>query len=715
MANKKEKGSVFAVVQQIGKSFFLPVSVLPIAGLLLGLGSSFTNEKTIAAYHLQGILGEGTILNGLLTIMSQVGNTIFGNLPLIFALAVALGMAKNEKAVAVLSAGISFFVMNSTINAMLKLTGSILPDGSYAPDVLEGSITNVCGIDSLQMGVFAGVVVGLVTAALHNRFYKQELPAALSFFSGVRFVPIISVIAHIGVGIICFFIWPTIQNGIFALGNLVLKSGYFGTFIFGFLERALIPFGLHHVFYLPFWQTALGGIAVIDGVTVSGAQNIFFAQLASPDTVKFSVEACRFMSGKYSFMMAGLPAAAYAMYRCAKPENRKVVGGLLFSAGLTSFLTGITEPIEFTFLFIAPGLFILHCGFAGLSFLLMHLLKICIGTTFSCGLIDFTLYGILQGQEKTNWMMILPVFVVYALLYFFVFKFIIEKFDLPTPGREDNAEDIKLYTKADYQKKKGKGKEDFVSPLILRGLGGVSNLTDIDCCATRLRVTVEDETKVEDEFLTRSGSKGIIRKGNGIQIIYGPQVSIIKSNFEEYVQDCAQRGIEFEEIEESGAEPEKKETAEVHGHGKMVAPADGNVKPMKEARDEAFASCAMGNGIVIEPEDGTIVSPADGIITTIIEPSLHAVGIQTEDGINILIHIGIDTVKMDGDGFRKWVSTGQKVKAGDRLITMDLDKVEKAGYLTDVMVVVLEEGGLPDIAYQTGMKAEKGITTIAEY
>ena len=636
MANKKEKGSVFAVVQQIGKSFFLPVSVLPIAGLLLGLGSSFTNEKTIAAYHLQGILGEGTILNGLLTIMSQVGNTIFGNLPLIFALAVALGMAKNEKAVAVLSAGISFFVMNSTINAMLKLTGSILPDGSYAPDVLEGSITNVCGIDSLQMGVFAGVVVGLVTAALHNRFYKQELPAALSFFSGVRFVPIISVIAHIGVGIICFFIWPTIQNGIFALGDLVLKSGYFGTFIFGFLERALIPFGLHHVFYLPFWQTALGGTAVIDGRYSIGRPEYLFRSAGISGYGKIQ---CRSMPlyVRKIFLYDGrrLPAAAYAMYRCAKPENRKVVGGLLFSAGLTSFLTGITEPIEFTFLFIAPGLFILHCGFAGLSFLLMHLLKICIGTTFSCGLIDFTLYGILQGQEKTNWMMILPVFVVYALLYFFVFKFIIEKFDLPTPGREDNAEDIKLYTKADYQKKKGKGKEDFVSPLILRGLGGVSNLTDIDCCATRLRVTVEDETKVEDEFLTRSGSKGIIRKGNGIQIIYGPQVSIIKSNFEEYVQDCAQRGIEFEEIEESGAEPEKKETAEVHGHGKMVAPADGNVKPMEEARDEAFASCAMGNGIVIEPEDGTIVSPADGIITTMIEPSLHAVGIQTEDGINI--------------------------------------------------------------------------------
>ncbi len=711
-----KKRSVFAVIQQIGKSFFLPVAVLPIAGVLLGLGSSFTNEKTIAAYHLSGILGEGTILHGLLTIMSQVGNTIFGNLPLIFALAVALGMAKNEKAVAVLSAGISFFVMNSTINAMLKLTGKILADGSYAKDVLEGSITNVCGIDSLQMGVFAGVVVGLVTAALHNRFYKQELPAALSFFSGVRFVPIISVVAHIGVGILCYFIWPMIQNGIFALGDLVLKSGYFGTFIFGFLERALIPFGLHHVFYIPFWQTALGGTAVIDGVTVAGAQNIFFAELASPNTVRFSVEACRFMTGKYSFMMAGLPAAAYAMYRCAKPENRKIVGGLLISAALTSFLTGITEPIEFTFLFIAPGLFILHCGFAGLSFLLMHLLKICIGTTFSCGLIDFTLYGILQGQGKTNWLMILPVFAGYALLYYFAFKFIIDKFDLPTPGREDDADSIKLYTKADFQEKKGKGKSDPISPLILRGLGGVSNIVDIDCCATRLRVTVNDEAKIEDSYLTSSGSKGIIRKGNGIQVIYGPQVSIVKSNFEEYVQDCAQKGIEYEEnLAGNPEELKKNEKIDNLGHGYLVAPADGKILPMEQARDEAFASCAMGNGIVILPSNGEVTAPCDGTITTILEPSLHAVGIETEDGINILIHIGIDTVKMEGDGFTSSVSIGQKVKAGDPLISMDLEKVKKDGYLPDVMMVVLEEEGMPSIKYHTKDTAKKGKTKVAEY
>lgn len=539
--NKGKDSKAFAVVQKVGRSFFLPVSILPIAGVLLGLGASFTNPKTIDAYQLQAVLGEGTVLHGLLMIMSQVGSTIFGNLPIIFAMAVALGMAKNEKAVAVLSAGISFFVMNTTINAMLKLTGQILADGSYGESVLNGALTNMCGIDTLQTGVFGGIVVGIVTSYLHNRFYKQQLPAALSFFAGIRFVPIVCVIAHIVVGIVLFVIWPAIQQGIFAVGNVVMKSGYFGTFVFGFMERALIPFGLHHVFYIPFWQTGLGGTAVVDGVTVAGAQNIFFAELASPNVTRFSVEACRFMTGKYPFMMAGLPAAAYAMYTVAKPENKKVVGGLLVSAALTSFLTGITEPIEFTFLFIAPALFVVHCVFAGLAFVLMHLLNICIGTTFSCGLIDFTLYGLLQGQAKTNWLMILPVFAGYAALYYVVFRSVILKFNLATPGREENASEIKLYTKEDFKNKdsqnKVKSDSDEKSKMILEGLGGIKNVVDIDCCATRLRLTVENVDLINEEVLKATGSKGIIKKGNGVQVIYGPQVSIIKSDLEEYVEN----------------------------------------------------------------------------------------------------------------------------------------------------------------------------------
>ena len=539
MEKRKEESKVFATVQKIGKAFFLPVSVLPIAGLLLGLGASFTNQTTISTYHLEGLLGSGTVLNALLTIMSQVGSAIFGNLPIIFALAVALGMANNEKGVAVVASGISFFVMNTTINALLKLNGYILADGSFAPKVLTGQLTDICGITSLQMGVFGGIIVGLGVAALHNRFYKQKLPAVLSFFAGVRFVPIISVLVYILVGIVCFYVWPIIQNGIFAAGGLVTSSGYVGTFIFGFIERALIPFGLHHIFYIPFWQTGLGGTAVIDGVTVAGAQNIYFAELASPNTTKFSVEACRFMTGKYAFMMAGLPGAAYAMYKCAKPENRKVVGGLLLSAALTSFLTGITEPIEFTFLFVAPALYVLHCVFAGLSFVISHILSICIGTTFSCGLIDFTLYGLLQGNDKTNWFRIIPVFAVYAVAYYFIFKFLIIKFNLATPGREETEGEIKLYTKDDYNNKNASNKalkEDTLSPMILKGIGGEKNLIEIDACATRLRLTVRDSEVIDEKLLKSTGAHGVVKKGAGIQIIYGPQVSVIKSEFEEYVE-----------------------------------------------------------------------------------------------------------------------------------------------------------------------------------
>ena len=699
MSKNKESG-VFAVVQKIGRSFFLPVSILPIAGLLLGLGASFTNSKTIEAYHLQALLGDGTMLNGLLTIMSQVGNTIFGNLPLIFAMAVALGMAKNEKAVAVLSSAVSFFVMNSTINAMLKLTGQILPDGSYAATVLSGAITNVCGIDSLQMGVFGGIVVGLVTAALHNRFYKQKLPAALSFFAGVRFVPIICVVAHIAVGIISFEVWPVIQKGIFAIGNVVMGSGYFGTFLFGFMERALIPFGLHHVFYIPFWQTGLGGTAIVDGVAVAGAQNIFFAELASPNVTKFSVEACRFMTGKYAVMMAGLPAAAYAMYTTAKPENKKVVGGLLVSAALTSFLTGITEPIEFTFLFIAPALFIVHCVFAGVSFVLMHLLQICIGTTFSCGLIDFTLYGILQGQGKTNWLMILPVYLGYAVLYHFVFRFVILKFNLATPGREDNAGEIKLYSKEDFKNKNGGqeaagGKEDPLSAMILQGLGGLDNIIDIDCCATRLRLTLADSSLVKEDILKQTGSKGIVKKGNGIQVIYGPQVTIIKSDFEEYVQYLSSNPEAVPKV--------------------LKAAASGDVLPMEQAKDEVFASCMMGKGVVICPEDGKVVAPADGEVSVLMEGTNHAVGIHVEEGFDILIHIGVDTVHLNGEGFKAFVTAGQKVKAGDLLVEFDKDFVVGKGLCPDVIVISLENPDLPEITYETGKKAKAGKTVVARW
>ena len=535
-ATKKGSGGsgIFSVLQRVGRSFMLPIALLPVAGLLLGIGASFTNAAMVSAYGLEKWLGEGTILYNILTIMSETGNIIFGNLPLIFALGVALGMAENEKATAVLSAAIAFFVMHRTISTLIDITGMM--EG----DVLEGTVSNVVGIQSLEMGVFGGIIVGLGVAALHNRFYKIRLPAVISFFGGVRFVPIISTLVYIIVGVIMFFICPMIQRGIYSLGDLVLESGYAGTLIYGIIERALIPFGLHHVFYMPFWQTGLGGTAIIDGVAVAGAQNIFFAELASPNTEMFSVTATRFMSGKFPFMIFGLPGAALAMYRTALPERRKVAGGLLLSAALTAILTGITEPIEFTFLFVAPLLYIVHCALAGLSFMLMHIFKVGVGMTFSGGLIDLTLFGILPGNGKTNWIWVPIVGIFYFIVYYFLFYFLIKARNYTTPGRETVGE-TKLYTRADYNEKKSGGTKDSDSRAaglpqrITEGLGGRDNIHSLDSCATRLRVTVRDPNLVDEAILRETGAAGVIRKGGGVQIIYGPTVTVIKSELDEYL------------------------------------------------------------------------------------------------------------------------------------------------------------------------------------
>lgn len=539
LTKKRRFSGTFSVLQRVGRAFMLPIALLPIAGLLLGVGASFTNTTMLETYNLMSIMGPGTFLYSVFTLLSSVGTVIFDNLPILFAMGVALGMAENEKATATLSAAIAFFVMHKTINALLLITGKLEPGVMQ-----EGTIANVVGIDSLQMGVFGGIIVGLGVAYLNNRFYKIRLPNVISFFGGTRFVPIISTLAYVIVGVLMFFVWPFIQSGIFALGDLVLRSGYAGTLIYGFIERILIPFGLHHVFYLPFWQTGVGGSMLIDGVMVYGAQNIFFAELASPTTTAFSVSATRFMSGKFPFMIFGLPGAALAMYTCAKDAKKKVAGGLLLSAALTAMLTGITEPIEFTFLFVAPILYVIHSVLAGLSYMLMHILGVGVGMTFSGGIIDLTLFGILQGNAKTNWIMIPLVGIAYFIIYFFLFRFLILKKNYATPGREDDTEETKLYTRKDYNAKKDgevsvnnkKSDANSTSKLILEGLGGKENIVSLDCCATRLRVSVKNGEIVQDSLLKQSGAAGVIKKGTGIQVVYGPQVAVIKSELEDYLK-----------------------------------------------------------------------------------------------------------------------------------------------------------------------------------
>lgn len=675
------KDKIFGVLQRVGRSFMLPIALLPVAGLLLGIGSSFTNETMLAAYGLNNVIHPGTLIYTILDVMSQTGNAVFSNLALLFAMGVAIGMARKEKEVAALSGAVAYIIMNTAIQAMINAAGGV-------EAMPANSTTTMLGITTLQMGVFGGIVVGLGVAALHNKFYKIELPQVLAFFGGTRFVPIVSSIVYLVVGIAMFYIWPVVQSGIAALGALVLASGYAGTFIYGLLERALIPFGLHHVFYMPFWQTAVGGTAIIDGMTVTGAQNIFFAELASKSTTVFSVSATRFMAGKFPFMMFGLPGAALAMYQCAKPEKKRAAGGLLLSAALTAFLTGITEPLEFTFIFVALPMYAVHCVLAGLSFMLMHILNVGVGMTFSGGLIDLVLFGVMQGNAKTHWVWVVVVGAVYFVLYYIIFRFMISKFNYKTPGRDD-AEEVKLYTRADVNARNAASGSvpagnDPVSALIVEGLGGAANLSDVDCCATRLRCTVKDAALVKQDVLKASGASGVICKGNGVQVVYGPKVAVIKAKLEDYLENAPKTPAAT-----AAPAPTTAPAAPAAAAKDTVLSAclNGTVVPLAEVKDEAFASGALGDGIAIEPIDGELVAPADGEISSTFETH-HAVGMTTVDGAELLMHIGIDTVKLGGKHFTYLVNEGDKVKKGQPLIRFELEAIKAEGYPVTTPLIV---------------------------
>ena len=688
------KDKIFGVLQRVGRSFMLPIALLPVAGLLLGIGSSFTNETMLAAYGLNSVIHPGTLIYTILDVMSQTGNAVFNNLALLFAMGVAIGMARKEKEVAALSGAVAYIIMNTAIQAMINAAGGV-------EAMPANSTTTMLGITTLQMGVFGGIVVGLGVAALHNKFYKIELPQVLAFFGGTRFVPIVSSIVYLVVGIAMFYIWPVVQSGIAALGALVLASGYAGTFIYGLLERALIPFGLHHVFYMPFWQTAVGGTAIIDGVTVTGAQNIFFAELASKSTTVFSVSATRFMAGKFPFMMFGLPGAALAMYQCAKPEKKKAAGGLLLSAALTAFLTGITEPLEFTFIFVALPMYAVHCVLAGLSFMLMHILNVGVGMTFSGGLIDLVLFGVMQGNAKTHWVWVVVVGAVYFVLYYIIFRFMISKFDYKTPGRDD-AEEVKLYTRADVNARNAASSSvpagnDPVSAMIVEGLGGAANLADVDCCATRLRCTVNDAALVKQDVLKASGASGVICKGNGVQVVYGPKVAVIKAKLEDYLESTPKNPVV---APSPAAAPAAKDTV-------LSACLNGTVVPLAAVKDEAFASGVLGDGIAIEPSDGELVAPADGEISSTFETH-HAVGMTTADGAELLMHIGIDTVKLGGKHFTYLVNEGDKVKKGQPLIRFELEAIKAEGYPVTTPVIVCNTDDYAAVEAKASGTVKKG-------
>lgn len=685
------KKHLFSLLQRIGQSFMLPIALLPIAGIFLGIGSSLTNTNMLAAYHLKGLMGPGTAPYILFSLLNSAGSIIFDNLPILFAVGVAIGMARSEKAIAALSSIIAFFVMHSTIGSLITYTGR-------SHSFLTGATTEIVGITSLQMGVFGGIIVGLGVAALHNRFYKIELPKVFSFFGGTHFIPIISAITYVGIGILMFYIWPPIQILINDAGKLVLMSGYGGTFVYGLLERALIPFGLHHVFYMPFWQTAVGGRELVNGQLIEGAQNIFFAELASPDTSHFSVAATRFMSGKFPLMMFGLPGAALAMYTCARPENKKAVGSLLLSAAISSAVTGITEPLEFAFLFVAPPLYVIHCAFAGLSYMLMHILNVGIGMTFSGGFLDFFLFGILQGNTKTSWLHVIPVGILYFIVYFIVFRVMILKFNYQTPGHEkDNAAPI--------------NNADNKSQQILDGLGGLENISDLSCCATRLRVTLHRPSKLNKEKLLATGAAAVVANGDGVQVVYGPEVTVIHARLQDYIaqiipassstaDNSAAVPTTSAEVSNPAVSAEAKDSDNLSVADAITdivyAPCNGTVIPLKEINDGVFSEGYIGEGLAIEPVDGSFYAPFDCSVAMVFDTH-HAIALHTANDTELILHVGLDTVKLNGQHLEVFVQEGQKIQKGDLILRADLEGIQSAGCRTVTPVVITGAGGAESV------------------
>lgn len=676
-----KNGSLFGKLQQIGKALMLPVAILPAAGMLLAFGNMFQNPA---------FLSHATFLNNhafqtFAKVMEQSGDIIFGNLSLLFAVGVAVGLAGGE-GVAGLAAIVGFLIMNKTLGIVAGVT----------PEVLAGhnpAFASILGIPSLQTGVFGGIIIGVVAAQLYKKFYNIELPSYLGFFAGKRFVPIVTAVSSIFIGIVLVFVWPPIQHGLNAFStNMIDTNKTLAAFVFGVIERSLIPFGLHHIFYNPFWYQFGSYTSLATGSVVNGDQTIFMAQLKdftqfghlSTGATQFT--AGTFTTGKFPFMMFGLPAAALAMYHEAKPGKKLLAGGILASAALTSFLTGITEPIEFSFLFVAPALFAIHAVFAGLSFMTMQILNVKIGMTFSGGLIDYILFGVIPG--RTAWWLVIPVGLVFAVIYYFGFRFAIRKWDLKTPGREDDVEETSETVEA--------GDLPYA---ILQALGGKENITNLDACITRLRVSVSDIKNVDKAELKRLGAAGVMEVGNNIQAIFGGRSDQLKTQIKDIMSGKTPVAAKVTAAKEVAATNSNDNT--------FVAPIDGKILSITEVPDEVFSQKMMGDGFAIEPSNGEVVSPVNGTITTLF-PTKHAIGITAENGREILIHFGIDTVNLQGQGIEALIQQGDKVKVGQQLLKVNLNEIKGKvpSVITPIIFTNLAEG--ESVSVKVGQEIKKG-------
>lgn len=652
--------NAFGVLQKIGRALMLPVALLPAAGLLLGFGNAFQSERML---ELLPFLGADWIQ---LTsrVMEDAGDIIFTNLPLLFAIGVAIGLAADGAAG--LAAIVGYLVLNQVMSSWLDVTPAMIES--------DPGFASVLGIPTLQTGVFGGIIVGLIAAFCYKRFYDIEMPSFLGFFAGKRFVPIATAGLSFVAGLLLLVIWPPIQGGMNSASLWLMEEGtYIAVFFFGFIKRLLIPFGLHHIFHAPFWYE-FGTYTSLAGEIIRGDMTIFFAQLK--DGVE--ITAGHFMAGEFPVMMFGLPAAALAMYHTARPERKKLVAGLLISGALTSFLTGITEPLEFSFLFVSPLLFFIHAVLDGLSFMLMTFLDVNIGYTFSGGAIDFALFGILPGKEP--WWLAILAGLVFAVIYYVLFRFFIEKFNLSTPGREK------------VEEGDGDGKTREAGELayhVLEAMGGQENISHLDACITRLRVSVNDIKHVDKKELQRLGAAGVLEVGNNIQAIFGPRSEIIKGQMQDIVSGKTPRPVA--ELDQQVVNADKIQNTLVANES-IILPIKGKLIPITEVPDEVFAGKMMGDGFAIVPEEGLVVSPVNGKIMNVF-PTKHAIGIHSDGGKEILIHFGIDTVKLEGKGFETLIHEGDTVQAGQPLLKVDLPYIKEnaTSIITPIVFTNLSE------------------------
>ncbi|MBP1971105.1 PTS system D-glucosamine-specific IIC component [Virgibacillus natechei] len=676
----------FGELQKIGKALMLPVALLPAAGLLLGFGNAAQQETMLG--YLPFL--EADWIQLVATVMEDSGGVIFDNLPLIFAVGIAIGLVADGAAG--LAAIVGYLVLNQVMGSWLGVT----------PEVTEADpgFASVLGIDTLQTGVFGGIIVGLIAAYCFKKFHNIEMPTFLGFFAGKRFVPIATAAMSFVVGLLLLFIWPPVQEAMNSASYWLIEEGtYIAVFFFGFIKRLLIPFGLHHIFHAPFWYE-FGTYTSVAGEIVRGDMTIFFQQLR--DGVE--ITAGNFMAGEFPIMMFGLPAAALAMYHTARPEKKKVVAGLLGSAALTSFLTGITEPLEFLFMFISPVLFLIHAVLDGLSFVLMTYFSVNIGYTFSGGAIDFVLFGILPGQEA--WYITIILGLMFAVIYYFIFRFFIKKFNLMTPGREKTADDQEA----------SKGEAGDLPYNVLEAMGGQENIAHLDACITRLRVSVNTIKDVNKDELKNLGAAGVLEVGDNIQAIFGPRSETIKGQMEDIISGKSPRRVEPNLEEEVKQQIEEVNPDSLQNEGStdtIVSPIQGKIVPITEVPDDVFAGKMMGDGFAVIPEEGLVVSPVNGKIVNVF-PTKHAIGIQSEGGKEILIHVGIETVKLEGKGFEVFVDEGDTVKAGQPLLQADLDYIQAnaASTITPIVFTNLSESQVKLEKQGVVKRSEEGIVTV---